>query len=123
MEGTQNTSSSFIFVNQSVAWAEAQSYCRIHYTDLVSVRNQAENDQMKMMLQNQSGWIGLYRDLWKWSDGSSFSVSNWLPGNAPSATATNTCVVSFFGKWTNLNCASQHDFACFLGELSSVIIA
>ncbi|XP_029289102.1 macrophage mannose receptor 1-like [Cottoperca gobio] len=62
-------SSSFIFVNQSKTWTEAQSYCREHFTDLASVRNQAENDQIKKMTQNQPTWIGLYRDAWKWSDG------------------------------------------------------
>uniref|UniRef100_A0A3Q1IXT0 C-type lectin domain-containing protein n=1 Tax=Anabas testudineus TaxID=64144 RepID=A0A3Q1IXT0_ANATE len=82
---------SFILVNQAMTWTDAQSYCRVHYTDLASVRNQAENDQIWLMLQNQYTWIGLYRNSWKWSDGSSLSVSNWAPGSAPTATTTDTC--------------------------------
>ncbi|KAK2894317.1 hypothetical protein Q8A73_016801 [Channa argus] len=113
--GTLNHSLSLIFVNEPKSWTEAQKYCRQHHTDLASVRNQAENDQMKLMIHNQTTWIGLYRDLWKWSDGSSYSVNNWYSGGAPSATATNICVVSYFGKWKNLDCNTKHDIACFLG--------
>lgn len=44
--------SSFIYVNVSETWENAQSYCRVKHTDLASVRNQSENEQLKMMLNN-----------------------------------------------------------------------
>ncbi|KAK2833958.1 hypothetical protein Q5P01_017847 [Channa striata] len=107
-------SSSFVLVNQSMTWSAAQQYCRLHHTDLASVRNQAENSQIKTMLQSDYTWIGLYRNSWKWSDGSPLSVSNWNPG-APTTTSSNVCVVSYFGKWVNLACTSTCYSACFLG--------
>uniref|UniRef100_A0A3Q1IM03 C-type lectin domain-containing protein n=1 Tax=Anabas testudineus TaxID=64144 RepID=A0A3Q1IM03_ANATE len=116
--GTQNTSN-FIFVNQSMTWKEAQSYCRVHYTDLASVRNQAENDQMKMIItQNQNTWIGLYRNSWAWSDGSPYSFSNWGTSQTPSGTATDACLNSYYGQWIIRDCTSRNFFACYASKLN-----
>ncbi|KAK2833959.1 hypothetical protein Q5P01_017848 [Channa striata] len=112
--GTQDSSSGFILVNESMSWTNAQQYCRLHHTDLASVRNQAENDRMTTMLQHEYTWIGLYRDSWKWSDGSPLTVSNWDLDNPPSATSIGICVVSKFGKWKSRDCRSQSNFACFV---------
>uniref|UniRef100_A0AAX7VT17 C-type lectin domain-containing protein n=1 Tax=Astatotilapia calliptera TaxID=8154 RepID=A0AAX7VT17_ASTCA len=81
----KNTSSS-IFVGVSKSWRDAQSYCRDHYTDLASVRNQSEIPQLKA-IATSTAWIGLYRNSWKWSDGSTLSFTNWFP-NAPSTLVT-----------------------------------
>uniref|UniRef100_A0A3Q1ILZ5 C-type lectin domain-containing protein n=1 Tax=Anabas testudineus TaxID=64144 RepID=A0A3Q1ILZ5_ANATE len=113
--GAESTSSIFFLINDLKNWTEAQSYCRIHYTDLASVRNQAENDQMSMML-TQGAWIGLYRNSWKWSDGSSLSFSYWYPGHAPTATTTDSCVAAFYSKWTNRDCTFHYYFLCFVGD-------
>ncbi|KAI3360303.1 hypothetical protein L3Q82_014610 [Scortum barcoo] len=110
--GQEMTSSSFIFVKELKTWSAAQNYCRTQYTDLVSVRNNTENDQVKMLAQNNDIWIGLHRDSWKWSDGSSHSFSNWA-ANAPSTTLTDSCTVSNFGKWVNNNCNSQLQSVCY----------
>ncbi|XP_041812433.1 lymphocyte antigen 75-like [Chelmon rostratus] len=111
--GTNDTSSSFIFVAELKTWEEAQSYCREHYTDLASVRNQAENDQIrKMTKDNAYTWIGLYRDSWKWSDGSTHSFANWAT-NAPSVTYSHSCAVSNFGKWQNADCNMPRNFVCY----------
>uniref|UniRef100_A0A8C9SQ44 C-type lectin domain-containing protein n=1 Tax=Scleropages formosus TaxID=113540 RepID=A0A8C9SQ44_SCLFO len=61
---------SYIFINQSNrTWTEAQRYCRENHTDLVSVRNQTENDLIHNMFPSKTWvWIGLYRDYWQWSD-------------------------------------------------------
>ncbi|KAK2833972.1 hypothetical protein Q5P01_017861 [Channa striata] len=109
----RDTSSSFIFVNKAKNWMEAQRYCRQTYTDLASVRNPTENEQMRKKTVFTYTWIGLYRDSWKWSNGSPLSVSNWEPG-APTGTLTNACVASHLGKWTNTGCGSQLSFTCFV---------
>ncbi|KAK2833943.1 hypothetical protein Q5P01_017832 [Channa striata] len=108
----QDPSSGFILVNQLKTWMDAQTYCRLHHTDLASVRNQAENERVRLMLQYPYTWIGLYRDSWKWSDGSPVSFTDWNSG-APTATVTDTCVASNYGKWTNRGCSFKHHFACF----------
>ncbi|CAI5648800.1 unnamed protein product [Oreochromis niloticus] len=60
----------FVFINNSMTWMEAQSYCRANYTDLASVRNMSENQKAKELVPaGQKVWIGLFRDSWKWTDG------------------------------------------------------
>ncbi|XP_029015267.1 macrophage mannose receptor 1-like [Betta splendens] len=110
------TTGTFVFVNQAKSWINAQSYCRQNYTDLASVRNQADNDQL-VMLASGNPWsthIGLYRDSWKWSDGSSAPFTNWDPGVTPTAAYVDMCVASYQGKWINIACNAQMYFVCFV---------
>ncbi|XP_078137184.1 uncharacterized protein LOC144537378 isoform X2 [Sander vitreus] len=66
----------FILTNISMTWPAAQSYCREQYTDLASVRNSTENQKVQELIPTGgSVWIGLFRDSWKWSDGSTSSFS------------------------------------------------
>uniref|UniRef100_A0A3P8WLB9 Macrophage mannose receptor 1-like n=1 Tax=Cynoglossus semilaevis TaxID=244447 RepID=A0A3P8WLB9_CYNSE len=51
----------FTFVAQEMSWPDAQQYCRRHYTDLASIRNQDENNQIQYLANNMGVWIGLYR--------------------------------------------------------------
>lgn len=109
--------SSSIFVGVSKSWRDAQSYCRDHYTDLASVRNQSESPQLKA-IATSTAWIGLYRNSWKWSDGSTLSFTNWF-SNAPSTLVTASCGASSSVNWVNSNCLNTRNFACFTGEFSS----
>lgn len=112
--------SSFIYVNVSETWVNAQSYCRVKHTDLASVRNQSENEQLKMMLNNSPTWIGLYRNSWMWSDGSAYSFPNWAP-NKPLSDDTYSCGTIYLEKWHNSACNGYNYFLCYTGELSFVL--
>lgn len=108
--------SSFTLVNESKTWKEAQRYCRGHYTDLASVRNQTENDLIKMTSKDQPTWIGLYRDSWKWSDGSPTSVLYWNT-NEPSGSISSSCVILNEGHFADYDCGAKFYFICSNGEL------
>lgn len=59
-------------MNISKTWAEAQDYCRAYFTDLATVDNKDEMDNLTSSVTdtyNGSAWIGLYDNLtsWKWS--------------------------------------------------------
>uniref|UniRef100_A0A3Q0T7B0 C-type lectin domain-containing protein n=1 Tax=Amphilophus citrinellus TaxID=61819 RepID=A0A3Q0T7B0_AMPCI len=106
---------SFIFVNVSKTWDDAQSYCRKYHTDLASVRNQFENEKLRKMMVDSFTWIGLYRNSWKWSDGSAYSFTSWAPSN-PSLPVTASCGTIFGGKWFNIDCSQYWYFVCYTGE-------
>ncbi|XP_010774138.1 C-type lectin BML-1-like isoform X4 [Notothenia coriiceps] len=99
-----------------MTWTEAQSYCREHHTDLASVRNLAENQQIDELLTGGGKhWIGLYRDSWKWSDGSNSSFKYWADYR-PKHRALKVCVAAAFdnsGKWEDLDCGVEKPFICY----------
>ncbi|XP_063072711.1 macrophage mannose receptor 1-like [Engraulis encrasicolus] len=75
----------YVLVKQKKYWTDAQRYCREKHTDLASGRNQAENDKiytdiLSGLAADAFPWIGLFRDAWEWSDGSSSSFRHWAPG-------------------------------------------
>ncbi|XP_030580350.1 lectin BRA-3-like [Archocentrus centrarchus] len=105
-------SSGFIFVNVSKTWDDAQSYCRKYHTDLASVRNQFVNEKLRKMMVDSFTWIGLYRNSWKWSDGSAYSFTSWAPNN-PSLPVTASCGTIFGGKWFNVDCSQYWYFVCY----------
>uniref|UniRef100_A0A4W6G737 C-type lectin domain-containing protein n=1 Tax=Lates calcarifer TaxID=8187 RepID=A0A4W6G737_LATCA len=111
----------FVFISKTMTWTEAQSYCRANHTDLASVRNMEENQKVTELLPSgQSVWIGLFRDSWKWSDGSNSSFRYWNEvepnGN------TENCVAAYFtdfsssGKWEDQHCGQRRAFICYSGK-------
>ncbi|KAI9515705.1 hypothetical protein NQZ68_023368 [Dissostichus eleginoides] len=114
----------FVFFKSGMTWTEAQSYCREHHTDLASVRNPAENQQLVELLSGgrYDAWIGLYRDStnpnpnsWKWSDGSNSSFIYWKV-NEPNYKGLKACVAAAFdnsGKWEDSDCGVEKPFICY----------
>uniref|UniRef100_A0A3B3TMT8 C-type lectin domain-containing protein n=1 Tax=Poecilia latipinna TaxID=48699 RepID=A0A3B3TMT8_9TELE len=71
----------FFFVDAAMSWEEAQSYCRELYTDLAFPKSQFENSFIKAEIPDGVyGWIGLYLDTWKWSDGPMYGFVHWAVG-------------------------------------------
>ncbi|XP_066513036.1 C-type mannose receptor 2-like [Hoplias malabaricus] len=118
---TSPNSGSYIFINSLVKWREAQSYCRVNYTDLVSVRNQTENGWVRTSVHNYDEkyfWIGLFNDSWQWSDQSYSSFRYWAStqpddtGGSQNCTAVSMTEGDAGGSWFNENCDSELPFVC-----------
>ncbi|XP_049438153.1 putative C-type lectin domain family 20 member A isoform X1 [Epinephelus fuscoguttatus] len=106
----------FILITKSMTWTEAQSHCRVNYTDLTSVRNMTENQKVQELIPaGERVWIGLFRDSWKWSDGSTSLFKHWIPGYP----ADYQCVAVAFtysrvsGQWYDWPCATKLQFICY----------
>ncbi|XP_078026556.1 macrophage mannose receptor 1-like [Epinephelus lanceolatus] len=108
----------FVLTDASMTWTEAQSYCRANYTDLTSVRNMTENQKVQELIPaGERVWIGLFRDSWKWLDGSNSSFRYWKletkePNNSHGKEA---CVAADFGQsggWEDWNCDFERAFIC-----------
>ncbi|KAI3357894.1 hypothetical protein L3Q82_016277 [Scortum barcoo] len=117
----------FSFTNRTMTWTEAQNYCRENHTDLASIRNMEENQKVKEMVSTVGGtfWIGLYRDSWKWLDGSNSSFRYWNTGEPNNNDKKETCVAADFsssGKWSDWNCDWKRAFICYSARTSKQLI-
>lgn len=112
---TGDSNTSFTLITTRMTWMDAQLHCRKAYTDFAIVRNQTENGIIALKTRGPKMWIGLYRDSWKWSDGSQQSFDNWGT-NSPSLLYTYACAVANFGKWSNQRCDVEFSFLCYTGE-------
>ncbi|XP_060744280.1 C-type mannose receptor 2-like, partial [Tachysurus vachellii] len=85
----------FIGITTPLSWPQAQAYCREHHTDLASALNSSDQN-MLWQVRNIQGdsWIGLYRDTWKWSDGTIASNLPWAPGQPDNDYGNANCAVA-----------------------------
>ncbi|XP_053332754.1 C-type mannose receptor 2-like [Clarias gariepinus] len=114
-----NTQSNYYIINnETKTWRDAQTYCRKNYIDLVSVRNQTEDEKIRNIIQNfPNVWIGLFFDRWKWSDQSNSSFRYWS-SNKPSGGLNCTAVkVSGQHYWSDVVCTENLPFICHENKL------
>lgn len=108
----------YTFVAEAKSWSDAQIHCRNLVSDLVSIHSAEENQAVLRVLASQSAWIGLFKDPWKWSDGSPSSFRYWKQPQ-PNYLQGQDCVVAVFrdqGKWNDLQCGGRWHFVCRGGE-------
>lgn len=126
----RNVTESYIWVNQLKSWLEAEHYCRQHFKDLASVRNQADNKKILNLTGGSDAWIGLYRTR-LWSDQHGTTYENWKPATNYSPEQPDNglyaywehgnqqCIaVSFeyLGQWTDEDCLASFPFTCYKSE-------
>ncbi|XP_051555732.1 macrophage mannose receptor 1-like [Myxocyprinus asiaticus] len=123
------SSKEYIFNSTQMNWRDAQSFCREKHTDLVSVRNQNENQTIQNIINNQTGnhnvWIGLFRDSWEWSDHSESSFRFWAPGEASAGNTENCTVISLNeprGKYQDWHGDQSHNYPFVCHEDQLVLI-
>ncbi|MED6272556.1 hypothetical protein CHARACLAT_031638 [Characodon lateralis] len=108
------TNVSFTYISTMMNWSTAQNYCREHHTDLISVRNLAENQDIHRLNPAESLWIGLFRDSWKWSDRTGRWFTYWKkeePDGAMDCCAA--AVFAHYGMWEDWGCAQRIGFICY----------
>ncbi|XP_073670283.1 C-type mannose receptor 2-like [Paramisgurnus dabryanus] len=111
-------SKGFIINRSSVSWRAAQIFCRDHYTDLTSVRNQIENQQIQKIMNDKNiseAWIGLFSDSFEWSDKSESGFRNWStsePSNDASQDCIEARVPELYMLWHDLSCSDSQTFVC-----------
>ncbi|XP_075888491.1 macrophage mannose receptor 1-like isoform X2 [Nelusetta ayraudi] len=110
-DNAQN-SSRFVPNLNKFNWMDAQTYCRWNYKDLAIVRDSAENAEIASMIPSEPFWIGLYRDSWKWVDGSPLTFENWGQ-NAPNTQYADACAAATVnGVWLNQKCGGGLPYVC-----------
>uniref|UniRef100_A0A4W5RYD2 C-type lectin domain-containing protein n=1 Tax=Hucho hucho TaxID=62062 RepID=A0A4W5RYD2_9TELE len=104
----------FHFVNMDKNWTEAQSICRLNYTDLATIDDMADMRKLSNTV-SATAWIGLYLSRWRWTlgdrelEGEGF----WASGQ-PNNENKELCVrMSQDGLWRDDNCDKDWYFVCY----------
>uniref|UniRef100_A0A3Q4I507 C-type lectin domain-containing protein n=1 Tax=Neolamprologus brichardi TaxID=32507 RepID=A0A3Q4I507_NEOBR len=119
---------------QLKTWTEAQSYCREHFTDLVTIYNSNINQLLLSMTPriNALVRIGLYDDRysWKWSMeekllyvGITHEFLIWANGQPDCVNAKEYCV-ALQGQ-TQMNdrpCGDSYPFLCYNSSTSYILV-
>lgn len=109
--------SRYVGVTTMLNWSDAQAYCRQHYTDLASPLTLADNSLVQQVAIVQGfSWLGLFRDGWKWVDGTKVDQLLWkfpLPDNA---NPQQNCGTLNGGILYDEKCTSQYYFVCDFSE-------
>ncbi|XP_058249837.1 putative C-type lectin domain family 20 member A isoform X1 [Hemibagrus wyckioides] len=80
----------YIYIPTLMSWYEAQAYCRLHHTDMASIRDATEDSIVRGLISDIT-WIGLFRDSWKWIDQTNFSTLSWMTGKPDNALKIENC--------------------------------
>ncbi|KAL7375657.1 hypothetical protein ABVT39_021523 [Epinephelus coioides] len=128
----KQSNKTFHLIEDRMSWPQAQSYCREHHTDLVSGDQQLEDDEFKREYKSdREVWIGLFRDSWRWSDGSNHSFRYWdlesdndkdhnkcamTTSNMNNNNNNNKKKKKKNGKWRAARCEEEKPFFCYNGE-------
>ncbi|XP_042569833.1 macrophage mannose receptor 1-like isoform X2 [Cyprinus carpio] len=110
------SSKGFVSGQEKKNWTEAQKYCRQYHTDLASVRNQSENQQIQNITTDDQVWIGLHR-LWVWSDNSTSTFTHWQSTKVNTRQNCTSIVISDEGRWTDEDCSKERPFVCYDDKL------
>nr|XP_055057218.1 C-type mannose receptor 2-like [Misgurnus anguillicaudatus] len=114
------------YINISMSWTEAQSYCREIYTDLATVDSMDDvNRMMKKVNDGYRGsvWIGLQtanQKRWVWSNGEdNISYNQWAPEEP---FGSGDCVILYSNASYDYPCETPLSSVCYNESNGYVII-
>ncbi|XP_054608823.1 C-type lectin domain family 10 member A-like [Dunckerocampus dactyliophorus] len=117
----------YLFVGESKTWHSAKDYCRAKGGHLASVHTKTMLDFLHGLAGGQRPWVGGYKEggVWKWDDGSTFSVKNdgvagsndarWEAGEPNNAGGKEDCMEKVpSGGLNDETCSYWRPFLCQL---------
>uniref|UniRef100_A0A3Q0RS07 C-type lectin domain-containing protein n=1 Tax=Amphilophus citrinellus TaxID=61819 RepID=A0A3Q0RS07_AMPCI len=116
--GKKQGADQYILIRQNMAWIDAREYCRTHYTDLTSLRNDAEYQMVQEAAGGSEVWVGVFRDSWEWSDQTNSSFRYWKASHQVWTNIYNCggLVKVVSGRWDELSCQNAYPFLCDRSE-------
>ncbi|XP_058249872.1 putative C-type lectin domain family 20 member A [Hemibagrus wyckioides] len=103
----------FVGVPTLMTWVDAQSYCRQHYTDLASAFDLSDNNLLQQVATTLGfSWFGLFRDEWKWVDGTQVDKLLWQSPLPDNADPQENCGLLNSGKIADRKCTNLYYFFC-----------
>ncbi|XP_008429139.1 macrophage mannose receptor 1-like [Poecilia reticulata] len=112
---TKQGAAQYIFNPNLMKWTAARDFCRKNYTDLVSLRNDAEYKTVQEVANGTAVFVGLFRDPYDWSDLTDSSLRYWRESQLVNTEFHQNCVAMLkteAGKWGDRNCTEVHPFLC-----------
>uniref|UniRef100_A0A3B3ZFS9 C-type lectin domain-containing protein n=1 Tax=Periophthalmus magnuspinnatus TaxID=409849 RepID=A0A3B3ZFS9_9GOBI len=107
----------YTLVNIRMTWEDARSYCRQHYTDLAMIEDETEDSAVSSLYPGAHVWIGLYREPWRWSDGSHSNFTNWQSTSPDSYGQNQHCTrEQTTYLWNDVPCIDKLPFICHRGS-------
>ncbi|XP_043099386.1 C-type lectin BfL-2 isoform X2 [Puntigrus tetrazona] len=112
----------FYLVPVEMSWSAAQKHCRRHYTDLASIDDREDYEELlKTVNADFKGewiWTGLYRTSgtapWIWSDQSQSTFRSWADGQPNNHGGTQFCAgTSPTGTFNDADCSIQYAAVCY----------
>uniref|UniRef100_A0A3B3VGF0 C-type lectin domain-containing protein n=1 Tax=Poecilia latipinna TaxID=48699 RepID=A0A3B3VGF0_9TELE len=115
---TEHNLKQFVFIATLKTWSSAQTYCRMHHTDLAMIENEAENSEVRHLIPvGVDVWIGLYRVPWSWSDKSPSRFQRWGNSEPNNVEGIQHCVCeNTLHQWGDERCHATKVFICEQGD-------
>lgn len=116
----------YVYVNETLPWTEARTYCRQNYRDLAPVTSSSINSRIQHLIHGveQPVWIGLHDNMrtWVWSFRSQrhenkLNYKNWRHDEPDNMRASENCTaITMYGYWVDTPCMKQYSVVCFQGK-------
>ncbi|XP_059894593.1 macrophage mannose receptor 1-like isoform X2 [Gadus macrocephalus] len=100
-------------IEQEKDWCEARLFCRKHFTDLVSINTNTQNEKALRRGANRAFWIGLKHDNYEWEDG---QCSTFREGIPPKMKSKECASLGLQFGFLLGSCGNRKNIICMQGD-------